>query len=222
MMALDLGIPFPLRRDYPGLPPGLLPPEFPAEHYTLLLQETLSKLREAESVIADQKERIEHLETLSMTDELTGLLNRRGFKDAFRRELAASRRGTGTGVLVMVDLDGFKAINDTYGHLAGDHYLRQVAKVLKDSVRGHDVVARLGGDEFAVLLTRIDAESGMARAAALADRFNGRSCDWQRHRLPLRASFGAEPFGAQEREEDVMRRADVLMYATKAKRKAKR
>jgi len=156
---------------------------------------------------------------MTMTDELTGLANRRGFVEAFRRELAAVRRGTPAGVLVMVDLDGFKLINDTYGHLAGDSYLRQVARALTDSVRAQDVVARLGGDEFAVLLTRVDAEAGLARATALAEDFNARTATWQRHALPLRASFGAVPYKGGDREDEVIRRADALMYKVKGQRK---
>lgn len=209
---------------YPGsMPRG--PVGVPSTVYRLpdsqaiLLREMQSKLEAAERLIAEQQDRIDSLEAMNATDELTGLLNRRGFQDALARELAAGKRlGTG-GVLVMVDLDGFKAINDTYGHLAGDHYLQQVARALKAAVRAHDVVARLGGDEFVVLLTRVDADQGLARAAALADRINAKDCTWQRTRLPLRASFGAEPFEAGDKQADILRRADIRMYAVKADRK---
>ncbi|HYC04245.1 MAG TPA: GGDEF domain-containing protein [Azospirillaceae bacterium] len=184
-----------------------------------MLQEMALRLADAERVISEQRERIEALETMTMTDELTGLMNRRGFMDAFRRELAATRRGTATGVLVMVDLDGFKAINDRHGHLAGDAYLRQVGRALTESVRAQDVVARLGGDEFAVLLTRVGEAAGQARAEALAKAFEGRHATWQNVALPLRASFGAMAYRSGDREDEALRRADARMYQVKAERK---
>lgn len=190
-----------------------------AEPTADLVSALMDKLREAEERLAEQRERIAYLETLSLTDELTGLLNRRGFAEAFKRTLASARRtGTG-GVLVMIDLDGFKAINDTHGHLAGDQYLRRVAKVLSENVRAKDVVGRLGGDEFAVLLTDAEGEIGLTRAAALADALNAETCRVGACVLPLRASFGAETYRPDDSEDDVTRRADMLMYRTKAARK---
>ncbi len=195
--------------------PDLGPVAMPADTYVFLLQDTIMRLREAEAKIEEQKERIAHLETLSMTDELTGLLNRRGFVEAFRRELAATRRTGMGGVLVIIDLDGFKAINDTHGHLCGDNYLRQSARTLRENVRAHDIVARFGGDEFAVLLTGTDATQGTARADALAEIFNNQSCTWQMTKLPLRASFGKQAYTGADKEEDVIRRADAGMYRAK-------
>ncbi|MFV3128493.1 GGDEF domain-containing protein [Niveispirillum sp. KHB5.9] len=202
--------------------PDLGPVSLPADTYVYLLQDTIMRLREAEAKITEQKERIEHLETLSMTDELTSLLNRRGFVDAFGRELASSRRNGVGGVLVIIDLDGFKAINDTHGHLCGDWYLRQVARTLKENVRAHDIVARFGGDEFAVLLTDTDQAQGMARADALSAIFNAAICQWQMLELPLRGSFGTQAYGPGDQEEDVIRRADAGMYRAKRQAKAAR
>ncbi|MFM2045092.1 MAG: hypothetical protein RLY86_3668 [Pseudomonadota bacterium] len=190
-----------------------------APGYTLSLAEMRARLEEAERTIAEQRDRIECLEAQAMTDELTGLLNRRGFHTVFRRELAAGRRTGIGGVMVMIDLDGFKAINDRHGHLAGDAYLQQVARALRDNVRAHDIVARLGGDEFVVLLIGVDAEQGMARAAALAETVRNQACAWNGEQLPLRASFGPEPFGPEDKADDVLRRADVCMYQVKAKRR---
>lgn len=202
--------------------PGMGPVAMPADTYVYLLQDTIMRLREAEAKLAEQKERIEHLETLSMTDELTGLLNRRGFVEAFRRELASAGRSGVGGALVIIDLDGFKSVNDIHGHLCGDWYLRQTARVLKENVRGHDIVARFGGDEFAVLLTHTDQVQGMARADALSAIFNAQSCQWQMTTLPLRGSFGTQAFGPGDREEDLIRRADAGMYRNKRQARAAR
>lgn len=195
--------------------PDMGPVSMNADTYVYLLQDTIMRLREAEAKVAEQKERIEHLETLSMTDELTGLLNRRGFVEAFRRELAMAKRTGVGGVLVIIDLDGFKAINDTHGHLCGDWYLRQTARTLKDNVRANDIVARFGGDEFAVLLTHTDKVQGMARAEALSSIFNAQTCQWQMRTLPLRGSFGMQPFAPGDQEEELIRRADAGMYRVK-------
>lgn len=186
-----------------------------------------SQLAEARATIAEQRERIAYLESLSMTDELTGLLNRRGFFSHFRREIAAARRHGGKesggkgggGVLVIIDLDGFKRINDTHGHMAGDAYLRQVARLLVGSVREEDVVARLGGDEFALLLTGIDAASGAVRARQIAAAAGRRCVQWNNADLPIRFSFGVQPYGADDREEEVIRLADSRMYSNKAGRR---
>ncbi|MCW2247436.1 diguanylate cyclase (GGDEF)-like protein [Azospirillum fermentarium] len=182
-----------------------------------------ARLHEAEETIARQQERIAYLESLTMTDELTGLVNRRGFYSHFRRELAAAQRDpAAAGVLVMIDLDGFKAINDTHGHPAGDAYLRAVAHALRTHVRSQDVVGRLGGDEFAVLLTNTDAATGAARAEQLARLVQGESTDWHGTRLPLRFSTGVHAYGPGDHEDDVMRRADVTMYGNKAARRTGR
>lgn len=199
-----------------------------------LEQEFLKQqLAEAEATIHEQKERIAHLESLTMTDELTGLLNRRGFYDHFRRELAAARRagtaggatreGAGErapgGVVVMIDLDGFKAINDTHGHLAGDSYLRQVARLIAAAVRQEDVVARIGGDEFAILLTGIDAEAGAVRAQQLSALAAGWHLRWNGTELPIRFSLGVQGYGAGDHEDEVMRKADAHMYGNKGQRR---
>src|SRR5208283_4427993 len=110
----------------------------------------------AEHVIRSQAEHIRRLESLAMTDELTGLLNRRGFMMALQRELSMAKRDSAAnGIVAMIDLDGFKSVNDTWGHNVGDDYLQSVAEALLGLVRSSDIVARLGGDEFAIIFTRM-------------------------------------------------------------------
>jgi len=219
--AMDIGAPFPVYRDIKPVPDGG-PTGVPPRPYLLLLRETMRRLQEAERIMAEQQERIEYLETLSTTDELTGLLNRRGFMAALRRELAAARRTGQGGILLIVDLDDFKSINDDHGHVAGDAYLQQAARILTESVRSHDIVARIGGDEFAVLLTQVDSEAGLARAESLTQRFNTSTLSWQQTSLPLRASFGSTPFKPGDQEDALVRRADIGMYKNKAARKVAR
>lgn len=184
------------------------------------IREAQQLLSAAEKVIAAQQERIAQLENLALTDELTGLLNRRGLMLALKRELAAAARNPeAQGMLVMVDLDGFKAINDTQGHNAGDAYLQTVATALQTEVRPSDVVARLGGDEFAVLLKRIDEPSGLARLARMEHSFHTHSLTWQGKVLSLRASFGAALYDGLVQPEAVLASADLRLYAQKSRRK---
>ncbi|MGQ9367324.1 GGDEF domain-containing protein [Azospirillum sp. ST 5-10] len=186
------------------------------------LHDALAKLAEARDLIEQQQERIAYLESLTMTDELTGLLNRRGFYSHLRRELAAARRKAAGGVMVMIDLDGFKAVNDVHGHAAGDAYLRQVARFLQSQVRAQDVVARLGGDEFAILLTATDAAAGTARAAQLAAAAERERVEWGGAALPVRFSLGLHAYAAEDREDEVIRQADARMYRAKGERRRSR
>lgn len=118
-----------------------------------ILENLLTAAASAEQQLAEQQARIRQLESLSVTDELTKVLNRRGFGIELERALARAERRGETGLLLLCDLDHFKAINDTYGHPAGDEVLCELAQLLRSRTRHNDHVARLGGDEFAILIT---------------------------------------------------------------------
>jgi two-component system cell cycle response regulator len=104
-----------------------------------------------------------------LTDPLTGCLNRRGFDQALARETARSSRSGSSLALLALDLDHFKLINDTHGHLAGDEVLRATGMLLNQTCRAGDVVARTGGEEFAVLLPDTDAAGAFQFAARLCE-----------------------------------------------------
>lgn len=125
------------------------------------------------------------VEEVAMTDALTGLLNRRGFAEACSRELDRAKRYGRPLALAFVDVRGLKAVNDTEGHLAGDRLLKEVATLLKDTARAHDVVGRLGGDEMAMLL----AEQSMKGAFAVGVRLSSR-LPVHRKRLGLSTDWG--------------------------------
>lgn len=184
-----------------------------------VLERAMVALNEAELVIRSQAEQIRQLESMALTDELTGLLNRRGFVMALHRELSMARRDrSASGLLVMIDLDGFKVINDMWGHCVGDDYLQAVAHALLGSVRSSDVVARIGGDEFAVLLTHINEEIGRERVSRLEKTFNSRFMQYDDKTLPLRASFGGCFYNGMDTPEVLMSMADAKLYAQKAQR----
>lgn len=180
-----------------------------------LLEELLALAAEAEQTVAEQKERIRYLESLSMTDELTGLLNRRGFDAEFSRALARADRADENGLLILCDLDHFKAINDSYGHLAGDAVLRAIGEKLSRNTRQCDAVARIGGDEFAVLLTQAEPEMAACLTAKLNRMLNTLVVEWNGHHIPVSASTGFDNYCAGKTAETVMFLADQALYARK-------
>ena len=180
-----------------------------------LLERALIVAAEAQQQLAEQSERISTLETLSYRDELTGLVNRRGFNEQLRHALAMARRLKGTGVLTFIDLDNFKTINDDLGHQAGDEVLVHVANLLDENVRATDVAARLGGDEFAVILQHTTPRGGRRRVAMLEQLINSSTVDFEAAEIPVRASFGTIAFGADDEASNLIARADADMYRKK-------
>lgn len=188
----------------------------------IALRLAMIAMTEAERRIERQARRIAYLESLSMTDELTGLLNRRGFRAQLRKALATSKRQAATGVLLLIDLDKFKQVNDTYGHAAGDALLTAVAEILRNRTREADTVARLGGDEFAVLLNGATDAEAESRIKALEKDLNSRVLHWNGHDIPLGASVGFDSYGAEDTDNELLDRVDRKMYAEKSRRDARR
>ncbi len=160
----------------------------------------------------------EQMLVLSRTDPLTGLLNRRAFFDELQRRLARLERGTRPAVLLFVDMDNFKLVNDRLGHRAGDEAIRRLCDILRAEARAGDLAARLGGDEFALWIEGLDGRSGSERAAALlraAEALKPLSGAPDR---PLGISIGValvEP-GGGETPEQIVARADAAMYRAKS------
>ena len=174
------------------------------------------RLGHAEQKIAEQERRIRELEEQVTLDELTGLLNRRGFFDAFNREIDRTTRGhSDGGLLILIDLDNFKAINDTYGHMAGDAALRLVARTLKNTSRTMDACARLGGDEFVLLLANTQRDKALVRAQNLIRQLNSLSLVWYGAELPIRASLGLKDYCAGDTPESIFGEADSKLYDSK-------
>ncbi len=158
------------------------------------------------------------LEAQAVTDSLTGLLNRRGFERELGRTLALAHRHDETGLLLFLDLDRFKNVNDSFGHAAGDEVLRRVGRVLASAVRKTDVVARLGGDEFGIILNRSDSDGGLRRARSIERLVNATVVDWKGEQIIVRGSVGSHPFGPEDDAAAVLARADDAMYQRKRNR----
>lgn len=160
------------------------------------------------------------LRSLSLIDELTGLYNRRGFTELGEQYLKLARRSGRAVTLVYLDIDEFKVINDTLGHLQGDRALKRVAEILRTTFRRSDIVARLGGDEFAVLALETSGEPAEWLAQRLRE---GVSLDNAASREPFRieASVGVARSldEADVRLEDLLAQADAAMYREKRAKK---
>ena len=157
----------------------------------------------------------EEIYRLTTTDALTQTYNKRFLIETLDREVSRARRYSRDVSLAMIDLDNFKRINDTYGHLAGDAVLRQVAAEIKGKIRRDDIFARYGGEEFAIVLP----EQNLVRAATFGEKIRKlierTSLTIDNKRVPVTISIG---LAAREGEDDVdalIKRADDKLYAAK-------
>ena len=164
--------------------------------------------------VTEQRLAERRMKHLADHDPLTGLLNRRGFSAALQGQVAHTRRYGAAGALLILDLDGFKAVNDAHGHEAGDRLLVDVSAELRECLRETDVVARLGGDEFAIILPREALDEATIVADKITTQIRERRLGGPHH--PVTASVGVAPFGAShESGEEVLRDADLAMYSAK-------
>lgn len=159
------------------------------------------------------------LEALATTDPLTRVLNRRALLDRLAAEVDRARRFDSSLSLLMIDIDHFKAINDTAGHLAGDSVLRQLAVLLDDAVRRVDVVARYGGEEFVVILPETQSEGGAIFAERLRERVAMQSfevgADEPVH-LTVSVGIASFPSARVASTDDLFARADEALYRAKS------
>jgi diguanylate cyclase (GGDEF)-like protein len=168
---------------------------------------------------AQLRERLEEAQGLADIDPLAQVLNRRGFVREMQRTMAfADRTGVATSVLFF-DLNGFKQINDRFGHPAGDAMLKGVATTLREHVRGSDVVGRLGGDEFAVLLAKAGPEEARRKGAQLADAVRATIVPHGTERLRIGTAVGAYTIQRGDTPELAISRADEAMYLDKSGRR---
>jgi diguanylate cyclase (GGDEF)-like protein len=180
---------------------------------------------EVERLLAElerSRARIVDLEAKVDIDPLTELLNRRGFERELKRSVAYVKRYGVSAVLIFLDLDGFKPVNDRHGHAAGDAMLKAVAAAIVVEVRASDVAARIGGDEFAVLLWNVGGAAAAAKAAALERAVYATPVQWGASTLVVGASAGVAPVGALDTVDELLARADAAMYARKYARKTER
>ena len=170
--------------------------------------------------VTDAKAAEERIENLAYHDALTGLPNRASFSLLLNHAISRARRAGGGFAILFIDLDGFKQVNDTLGHEAGDALLRDVGKRLKSCVRQNDIVARLGGDEFVVLLENVsEAQQAAGVAQKIMPRIAGTSQQFGTSG-GVTASIGISLYPQDgEDERTLMKNADGAMYRVKQRAK---
>lgn len=162
-------------------------------------------------------EALHDAEDLADRDPLAPVLNRRAFQRTLQRALSHVERYGRLSAVLYIDLDQFKAVNDQFGHAAGDAVLRHVARLLLDNVRDSDTVGRLGGDEFGVLLVEAGPAEAAAKAAVLRRIIAETPATYEGVAHTVRASIGWHVLQAPDDVEGAIARADEAMYATKPK-----
>jgi diguanylate cyclase (GGDEF)-like protein len=196
--------------------------EFPVE-ISLSQIETGGRILVASAMrdVTERNRMEKELRSLAFSDPLTQLANRRHFRDRLKHAIRVCRRRHSHGAVLLLDLNKFKALNDTYGHYIGDQFLIEVAKRLKIATRDTDIVARLGGDEFVVLLEDLDQDESLATShvAQMVEKI-AESLAKEHVLGSVRyfgtASIGFTLFSGDDVEADqIIENADAAMYESK-------
>lgn len=177
-------------------------------------------LKATNAKLSEQLQQIQALQTAlqeqAIRDSLTGLFNRRYFDEVVERELSRAQREGYPVTFVLLDLDHFKKINDTYGHQAGDEALKSIAKILRDTSRGSDIASRFGGEEFLLLLPNLSLEDAHKRAEAWRQRLANTEIHFGQFHFFITASIGLAAYPTHgRRAEDLVRHADKALYQAK-------
>ena len=179
------------------------------------LMPLLDEVERLRSRIGVAERRIKEAEELADRDPLLPVLNRRAFMRELARSAAYARRYREPTGLAYFDIDNFKQVNDSYGHVVGDAALTHLAGVIVANIRETDVVGRLGGDEFGVILARADEQTAHLKAEALSLLISLHPLVMNGTEIPLSISVGAISFSGDETPQDALTRADEAMYRAK-------
>ncbi|BBP42896.1 GGDEF domain-containing protein [Thiosulfativibrio zosterae] len=205
-----------------GLVPGVITelndiilPKLKLQHEeTLALAQTVET---TQNEVVRLKAELEKATNISITDELTNIPNRRGFKQLIANVINTAHESGNSFVMVVLDIDHFKKVNDTYGHLLGDSILRFLARFLKQETKGKDFIARVGGEEFVVVLTDTSYDNGMTIANNLRLKLANKPLKirTEKQQLTITISAGVAIYQMGESYETLFNRADKALYLAK-------
>jgi diguanylate cyclase len=179
------------------------------------LQATRLRVDVAERRIAELQSELDQASSLVRNDQLTGVLNRRGFDEAVVKESARALRRQSPLCLCLLDIDNFKKLNDSLGHQVGDAALVHLAKVVRDTMRPQDSIARYGGEEFVILLPDTPLEDATAAIVRLQRELTKKFFMHNNERLLITFSAGVTEYQQHEDEAAILKRADEAMYSAK-------
>lgn len=174
-----------------------------------------SELDRLRMQISDQAELIEDLKRQASEDPMTNLANRRAFESALDDALCDHGRYGRPGALLVIDVNSFKGINDSLGHLAGDAILKHIASLLKVHTRRSDIVARVGGDEFAIILREAGAGEAELKASEIEAVIAAYPCSYEGHEIHVTVSVGTCTFKEAADRAALIDMADSDMYRNK-------
>jgi|TARA_Y100001960_G_scaffold148317_1_gene156786 diguanylate cyclase (GGDEF)-like protein len=185
--------------------------DFTLEEY----QELQLEIAFLKKQLSSQSKLIKKLKEDAHQDSLTQLWNRRKFQEDLDKSIAYNRRYSRSSGLLFIDLNHFKAINDTLGHLAGDNVLQHVSEILKKNCRINDEVYRLGGDEFVIIMPEVTQEVVQAKSKTLENAISQSSMFFKGQEVCLSASIGFEVVDGSKNKNNVLESADKQMYKVK-------
>jgi diguanylate cyclase (GGDEF)-like protein len=189
---------------------GSLDPQAPMDRSVRrTIEETLERAARSEERLASAERRIEWLESRNVSDEVTGLLNRRGLGDALERAIARARRYGETGSLLLLDLPCYETIAEERGASASDYVLAAVGNILQRQFREVDYIARLEGGRFAVLLLQISDEDSRRRAVMLKDHLGAVTVPWDGEDIAIHVRIGIVPYVQNDTADDILERAEA-------------
>lgn len=205
------------RRDpesYLGIPGAEITPN--VRSAVMRLMDELDQLKHD---LSQAEDRVSELQDIADEDPLVPVLNRRGFIRELDRAIAYVNRYKTGACMVYIDLDGFKEINDIYGHAAGDAALKFTGAFLVANVRSSDIVGRLGGDEFAIVLHQADRSAAKAKARHLEEGISEEPFAYQDCQIDLCFSAGVAEISSTDSSAEIVERADKAMFARKKSRR---
>jgi len=179
-------------------------------------EKTLEELNvKLENMVEKKTKELKHsnerLLKLSQTDALTGIYNRKMLQETLSLEIKKANRHNQVFSIILIDIDHFKKVNDTYGHLTGDNVIKEICNLISDNIRDIDLFARWGGEEFVILLNNQDKY----QTKCLAEKIRNKICSTKIDNLDVTCSFGISQFESNDTDELIFKKADDALYKAK-------